>query len=75
VFSVIPHSSSELACGLPITSASGKPIPCWGWKDQLVKFGGQEFRWTFLLAGVANPLLDADFLAKFKMIVIWTDSV
>jgi hypothetical protein len=68
VFSVIPHSSSEPACGQPIMLASGKPIPCWDWKDQLVKFGGQEFRWTFLFASVAFLLLGTDFLAKFKMI-------
>jgi hypothetical protein len=55
--------------GPPITSASGKPIPCWGWRELLVDFGGQQFRWQFLLAAVAFPLLGADFLAAFSLIV------
>jgi hypothetical protein len=34
-----------------------------------VKFGGTIYQWRFLLAAVAFPLLGADFLASFKLVV------
>jgi hypothetical protein len=69
VYSVIPHKSSAPAEGPAITTASGTPIPCWGWYTETVKFGGRRFTWRFLLAAVAFPLLGADFLANFRMVV------
>jgi hypothetical protein len=69
VYSVIPHSSSEPATGPAITSAAGKPIPCWGWRTMAVRFGNTVYRWKFLLAAVAFPLLGADFLRNFRLVV------
>jgi hypothetical protein len=66
---VIPFSSNQPATGLAISSASGQPIKCWGWQDTAVCFGGEQFRWHFLLAAVAFPLLGADFLVIFKLVV------
>jgi hypothetical protein len=69
VYSVMPFSSDAPATGPAITSAAGKPIPCWGWQAAAVKFGGTVYQWKFLLAAVAFPLLGADFLASFKLVV------
>jgi hypothetical protein len=69
VYSVIPHSSSDPATGPAITSAAGKPIPCWGWRTMAVRFGTTVYRWKFLLAAVAFPLLGADFLRNFRLVV------
>jgi hypothetical protein len=69
VYSVIPHTSSAPAEGPAITTVSGTPIPCWGWYTETVRFGGRRFMWRFLLAAVAFPLLGADFLANFRMVV------
>jgi hypothetical protein len=69
VYSVIPYSSCEPATGPAITSVAGKPIPCWGWRTMAVKFGATVYRWKFLLAAVAFPLLGADFLRSFRLVV------
>jgi RNase H-like domain found in reverse transcriptase/Reverse transcriptase (RNA-dependent DNA polymerase)/Integrase zinc binding domain/Integrase core domain len=69
VYSVIPFSSAEPAQGPALSSASGQPIACWGWQDTAVKFGGRVFRWRFLKAAVAFPLLGADFLTHFALSV------
>jgi hypothetical protein len=69
VYSVIPYSSSAQATGPAITSAAGKPIPCWGWRSMAVKFGSVVYKWKFLLAAVAFPLLGADFLRSFRLVV------
>jgi hypothetical protein len=69
VYSVLPFSSDAPATGRAITLGSGKPIPCWGWQAVVVKFSGSVYQWKFLLAAVAFPLLGADFLASFKLVV------
>jgi hypothetical protein len=43
VYSVLPYQSEELEIGPPITSYSGKPIPCWGWRELAVVSGGSVF--------------------------------
>jgi Reverse transcriptase (RNA-dependent DNA polymerase) len=69
VYSVLPHKSAEPPSGPAISSASGQPIECWGWRTVAVNFGGRFFRWRFLLAAVAFPLLGADFLQRFALTV------
>ena len=69
VFSVIPHSSSLPAEGPHITNASGTPIACWGSREQVVHVGGLSYKWIFLLAAVAFPILGADFLGHFDLLV------
>ena len=69
VFSVIPHSSSLPAEGPHITNASGTPIACWGSREQVVHVGGLSYKWIFLLAAVAFPILGADFLGNFDLLV------
>ena len=73
VYSVIPHSSSEQQSGPRITTANGKPIPCWGWTERAIKAGGRVFRWHFLKAAVSFPILGADFLQGFDLLVDLTE--
>jgi hypothetical protein len=42
---------------------------CWGEKQLPVQFLGRRFTWTFLLAKVEFPILGADFLKHFNLIV------
>ena len=69
VYSVIPHQSTAPATGPALTNANGKPIPCWGSIRRSVSIGGRQFTWNFLQAGVAFPILGADFLAEFNLLV------
>ena len=44
-------------------------IPCWGSSQWVIYIGSQKFTWNFLLAEVAFPILVADFLEKFNLLV------
>jgi len=69
VYSIIPHSSNKPTCGPAIMAADKTPIQCWGWQQRVIRAGGQNFLWTFLLADVGFPILGADFLDHFDMLV------
>jgi hypothetical protein len=69
VYSVLPYKLAEPPSGPAISSASGQPIECWGWRKVAVNFGGRVFCWKFLPAAVAFPLLGADFLQRFALTV------
>ena len=69
VFSVIPFSSPDPTSGPKITTADASPIPCWGWHQRRLKAGGVWYPWKFLRAKVAFPILGADFLAAFDLLV------
>ena len=69
VFSVIPFSSPTPPKGPAISSASGVPIPCWGWCRRTLQAGGHSFDWFFLKAAVAFPILGADLLEEFDLMV------
>jgi hypothetical protein len=43
---------------------------CCGEKPATVNFAGHDFKWNFLLAAVEMPLLGADFLRNYKLIVV-----
>jgi hypothetical protein len=44
-------------------------IPCWGGKQLPMQLSGHRFTWTFLLAKVEFPILGADFLKHFNLMV------
>ena len=69
VFSVIPFSSSYPPSGPKITTTDASPIPCWGWHQRRLKAGGVWYPWKFLRAKVAFPILGANFLAAFDLLV------
>jgi len=67
VYSIIPHSLPEPPSGPAIMTADRTTIPCWGHSETVVSSGSRSFRWNFLLAGVAFPILGADFLGAFDL--------
>ena len=69
-FSLIPYTSSEPANGPKIMAADRSPIKCWGSRERKIKAVGEIFKWRFLLAAVAFPILGADFLEHFDL---WVD--
>jgi len=69
VYSILPFSSSELPCGPALVTASKTPVPCWGRRSCKVRFGGRNFEWSFLLAQVSFPIIGADFLRAFDLLV------
>ena len=69
VFSVIPFTSSDPPTGPRITTANALPIPCWGWTDRGLNAGGAFYRWKFLKAKVAFPVLGVDCLSSFDLLL------
>lgn len=50
--------------GLPMEAANGTPIHTYE-----LCFGGQKFGWDFITANVGFPLLGADFLCAYGLLV------
>ena len=69
VYSVLPFTSSEPPFGPEISSASGTAIPCWGRVEWAIQTGSNTYVWNFLRAAVSFPILGADFLESFNLMV------
>jgi hypothetical protein len=67
--SMVPFHSSSLPSGPRLYSADGSPVDTWGSKELQLFFSGHQFRYSFLLAAVDKPILGADFLAQFRLLV------
>ena len=52
-----------------LTAANGTPIRTYGERDITIRLAGQDYHWTFILADVSRPLLGADFLAHYHLMV------
>jgi hypothetical protein len=69
VFSLVPHQSSAPPSGPRLVTADDKPIACWGACTRTLHVAGRTFTWRFLLAAVAFPIVGADFLRAFGLMV------
>ena len=49
--------------------ADGRPTKAWGSRLIPLQFGARRFQFQFLLAEVDQPILGADFLAEFNLLV------
>uniref|UniRef100_A0A5S6Q068 Peptidase A2 domain-containing protein n=1 Tax=Trichuris muris TaxID=70415 RepID=A0A5S6Q068_TRIMR len=73
--SVVPPSSLTYAqrrhpSALSLVAANGTSIPTFGRRTLNLDFGtGKQFQWTFLIATVRQPILGADFLRNFNLLV------
>ena len=71
--SVFPQSTPGFPSSTPSThrlqTASGAPLPCFGERLIPLRFGKKSFQWKFLLAPVSTPILGADFLRHFSLLV------
>ena len=52
-----------------LVAANGTAIQTYGTRDVTVKFSGRNFTWNFIIADVNRPLLGADFLAHYGLLV------
>ena len=68
-YSILPHRSQEPTSGPCLCTADCSPIACWGDRKLHVAAGGRRFMWPFLLADVALPIIGADFLRHFGLLV------
>jgi hypothetical protein len=70
-FSVLPYKGTkQLSPDLPcLRAAGGQVIPCYGELHVNVQFCDKTFEWTFLLADVESPLLGADFLRNYRLLL------
>jgi len=68
-YSIIPHKSTAEPTGLCLVTADGTPLRCWGCLTCTIRTRTRQFTWSFLLAPVAFPILGADFLCNFKLMV------
>ena len=67
--SVFPHHSSAAPSGPRLLMADGRPAKAWGSRTLPLQFGNRRFQFSFLLADVDRPILGADFLAEFDLLV------
>ena len=67
--SVFPHQSSAPPSGPRLLMADGRPAAAWGSRILPLQFGTRRFEYAFLLAAVDRPILGADFLADFDLLV------
>ena len=67
--SLFPHRSKEEPSSLQLIAANGQSIPSWGNRLISLQFGNCRFHWNFQLAAVDQPLLGADFLKTFNLLV------
>jgi hypothetical protein len=68
-FSILPFKSAAPQSGPRLTAANGRRIACWGHRHASVVFDGVPFKWRFLKAAVKFPILGADFLRHFRLLV------
>ena len=67
--SVFPHRSSAALTGPRLLMADGWPTKAWGSRLIPLQFGSHRFQFQFLLANMDQPILGADFLAEFNLLV------
>ena len=67
--SLFPHRSKEEPSSLQLIAANGQSIPSWGNRLISLQFGNRRFNCNFQLAAVDQPLLGADFLKTFNLLV------
>lgn len=70
--SILPASRLDILTdgfGPPLEAANGSSIRTYGTRHVELCFGGQRFTWDFITAKVAVPLLGADFLCAYGLLV------
>ena len=52
-----------------LLTAGGSPLPCFGARSLLLRFGSCRFSWSFQLAPVSVPILGSDLLHHHALLV------
>jgi transposase InsO family protein len=70
--SVLPASSHDSRYGtrgLPLVAANGTTIKSYGTRTVQLQIGSQLYEWPFVLAEISKPIIGADFLRSFALLV------
>ena len=70
--SVLPCAPSEkhLQCDYKLSAVNGSGISTFGTKSRTIDFGlRRRFQWVFIIADVQTPIIGADFLRHFNLLV------
>ena len=72
--SILPPPGDINTINHPLSSdlvaANGTSIRTYG-EQVNIRLSGQPYTWTFIIANVRHPLLGADFLSHYSLIVTW----
>jgi hypothetical protein len=68
-YSLFPHKSTQFPFSPILKTPNGMAIPSWGESVKPMAFDNKCFTWSFLLADIEFPILGADFLIHFKLVV------
>ena len=76
--SVLPSTSSERQqknTDFTLVAVNGATIPTFGKRSLTLNLGlRRTFRWVFVVASVGIPILGADFLRHYSLLVDMTNS-
>ena len=70
--SLLPKSmvpSYRRCSDVRLLAANGSPIHTYGTKNINIRIAGRTYKWDFTVADVAFPLIGADFLANYHLLV------
>ena len=63
------HSGCSPGTDIHLIAANGSRIINYGYKFLQLSFSGSTFQWQFIIAEVSIPLIGADFLSHFHLLV------
>ena len=63
------HQNLTPYTGPTIITANGDPLKVYGSRACQINLSGKLYRWDFVIANVAMPILGADFLIAFNLAV------
>ena len=71
--SLLPKSKVHSGCitgnDTNLIAANGSHILTYGYKALQLSFAGSKYKWGFIMADVSTPIISADFLANFNLLV------
>ena len=71
--SLLPKSKIHSGCSpgtdTHLIAANGSRILTYGYKSLQLSFAGSNYKWDFIVADVSIPIIGADFLANFNLLV------
>ncbi|CAM1298531.1 Uncharacterised protein r2_g816 [Pycnogonum litorale] len=70
IYPAAPQDRTEdTSSGVRLVAANGSEIATYGARTILIQVAGRRFEWEFLVADVQTPLLGADFLGHYGLLV------
>lgn len=63
------RNSSGSSSGVKLMAANGSPIPTYGYKRITLSIGGRTITWKFIVAEVHLPIIGADLLFHYALLV------